>query len=111
MSALLSAFPSAVDADVDETPASIPNARKLRSVHMNNTHNAVVYLQVHNVSPTLGTTVPIISIPLAPGANNITLPEGGLVINEAGGIWIACTAGQSNAVAPGATVLGQITWS
>lgn len=105
-------YPAAVDADVDETFAAIVGARKLKSVHMNNTHNAVVWLQVFDtVTPTVGTTVPILSLPLAPGANNIAMPDDGVVITSGpGGIAIACTAGQSNNTAPGATVLGQVTF-
>lgn len=104
-------LPSALDADVDETAANIADARRVCSVHMHNTHNAVVYLQIFAApSPTVGTTVPRLVIPLAPGANNITLPSDGVAVATSTGIALACTAGASNGTAPGATVLGMITY-
>lgn len=106
-------YPSAVDADVDEAFAVVANARKVRSIHMHNGHSAVVWLQLFNTAtPTVGTTTPVLSVPLAPGANNLTLGDDGVVISEVPGtgIGIACTSGQANNTAPGATVLGQITY-
>ena len=107
------------NASVAETAVQVggtgAGARKLHTYVVQNQHASnTVYLQVFDVTnPTVGGTTPRLSIPCPPGVSGGLFED--LVITTKGasneGMSIAITAGPTNAVAPGATQVVNLTYS
>lgn len=89
-------------------------AQKLHSFVAENTHSATTYLQVYDVmAPNVGTTVPVATIPLAPGVSGGYFDDLVLVTKGASGagLSIIVTAGPANTTAPTAVAHIFLTYS
>lgn len=105
------------NANVDESPVIVVGsfAQKLHSYVVHNAHATnTTWLQVFDITnPTVGTTVPVLSIPLPPGVSGGLF--GDLVIATKGaanaGVSIAVTATSTGNGAPGAVQQVNLTYS
>lgn len=97
-------------ADIDETEEDVKtSAGKLMGYAVYNDHSAEVHLQFWNATAantTPGTTVPLLTFPIAGGASAHIMFENGITFDTA--ITVGATAGFSDAAAPGSTVSGTV---
>lgn len=92
------------------------DARKLHSYLCNNTHSATVFLQIFDVraaNVTLGTTLPVVTIPLPPGVSGGLFQDLQIVDHTTTnpGLSYAVTSTATGSSNPGAAVDVNLIWS